>query len=137
MNNLRPIVFLVAIMISFRGQAAAPQQSGKSEHTIESGMWLCLAPLPAVNLWNDLSTAQKTGVTVKASDIDHIAQNYGCEYFGLDNFKITDIGSTSSVDRAGLPPIKVVGGNVGDAKTGWVSSQEYIQYMRYHVVRKP
>lgn len=86
-NNVRRVALLVAIMMSFGSQAAAPQQSGKNEHTIESGMWLCPAPLPAVTFWNDLSAAQKIGVSVKASDIDHIAQNYGCEYFRVRQFQ--------------------------------------------------
>lgn len=126
------ILFSLCIPVSFAQSkdTAAPPRG--AEHSIENGMWLCLAPLPAFNFWNDLMLLQKTGITVTKPNIESIAQKYRCEYFVSDRFKLLDVGASSS-QEVGQPPLKVTDGN----STGWVPSQEYLQYMRYHVVRKP
>jgi hypothetical protein len=128
---MKHVIFLSIVFILFGNQAKAapPQQNG---HTTKSGMWLCLSPLIAVNFWGDVMTAQGTGIEIKASDVDSIARKNECKYFESDHFKLIDVGGSSSL-QVGQPPLKVTDGN----STGWVPSQEYIEYMRYHVVRKP
>jgi hypothetical protein len=132
MNNLMRVVLLVVVTMSLGDQAkAAPPQQGGAEHSIESGMWLCLAPAPAINCWEDLILLQKTGITVTTTNIESIAKKYRCEYFASDRFKLVDVGGSSSLG-VGQPPLKVTDGN----SAGWVPSQEYLQYLRSHVVRK-
>ena len=129
MRTLRTTILLVGILLGSQAKAAPAQQV---KHTIQSGMWLCLSPVLAVDFSDGILTAHGTGIDLNASDIDSVAQKNRCEYFSSDGFKIIDVGFSSSL-RSGQPPLKVSDGK----SVGWVPSQEYIQYMRYHVVRKP
>jgi len=128
------MIFL-AVVIVFGNQAkAAPPQNEAAaiRQAMANGMWLCDSPESANGFWNKLGIAQNAGVEIKVSDMDSIAKKSGCEYVKSDHLKLMEVdGSTA---------LKVMGDANDNPKaiyTGWVPAQEYIAYMRTHVVRNP
>jgi hypothetical protein len=136
MATVKCVIFLIVVTISFVNQAkAAPPQSEAAAHirqALENGGWLCDSPQSANDFWSKLGVAQNAGVEIKVSDMDSIAKKSGCGYVKSDHLKLMEVdGSTA---------LKVSGDANDNPKaiyTGWVRPQEYVAYMRTHVVRKP
>ena len=132
---MKRIFFLVVVTILFGNQAkAAPPQSEAAHirQALETGMWICDSPQSAHGFWNTLGVAQSTGVEIKLSDVDSIAQKSGCGYAKSDHLKLVEVGLSTA--------LKIMGDATDNPKgiyTGWVPAEEYIAYMRTHVVRKP
>jgi hypothetical protein len=93
-------------------------------------MWVCPRIIDAASFWGDLITAQGTGIKINDSGIDSMARKNGCEYRTSDHFKVIATGSQPIL---GQPSLKVA----CEGFDGWVPAEEYVQYMRYHIVRKP
>lgn len=134
MVQMKHMLFLAVVIIVFGNQAkAAPAQNEAAAHirqAMANGMWLCDSPQSANGFWNKLGIAQNAGVEIGVADMDAIAQKSGCGYVKSDHLKLVEVdGSTA---------LKVSGDANDNPKaiyTGWVPPQEYIAYMRTHVVR--
>lgn len=81
-----------------------------------SGMFLCGSPLIAQNFWNDLLTAQTTGVHINRQIMENVADSHKCKFLASDNLK----------------PIDFVWGQLAitDGHTkGWADPHLYIFYV--------
>jgi hypothetical protein len=134
MATVKHMIFFIVVAILFvtQAKAAPPQSEAAVRQAMENGMWLCDSPQSANGFWNKLGVAQNAGVEIKVSDMDSIAQKSGCGYVKSDHLKLMEVDGSTALKVSGD-----ANDNPKTIHTGWVPPQEYVEYMRTHVVRKP
>lgn len=135
---MKRIIVIVGLTLMLTASAHAQQKLN------EHGLWLCQTVDAAGRFADAVNTTAQNGLTMTMAVLDQLAVNTRgggdgtlgsgqslCKYFESDRFKPI-LPDESLKWEPNLGWLWVSDGE----HVGWVSAQQYVMYMAFHVVRK-
>ncbi len=110
--------------------------AAKPNPNFQNGLWVCVGPLPAANLDDDLFDAKTKKLNLTYKQIDQMASNHECKRLDSNMLKPISFQNASTPPLSEDGPICPCGAVlVSDGKhTGWTGSLSYLTYMQFHSV---